>query len=192
MDTQATPAAAPAPVYFRKEIASTQFFVKGRAVDFELLDGNRGVGRFDPAKDAELIAGMNEAAAKHRGGIVKITAQEYEDLKKNHPYSPSSSNSGRNAPLRVMPSPPKPKGFGHQAAGVAGAAETASPPPAVPATTPPPPAPESSTSPNPEPKPPPKRFQPAVRRVTRKPASPAPSADAPAASEARAPAAPPA
>jgi hypothetical protein len=82
-----TPVAAPAKVYFYKEIASSRFVANGAPVDFELLDGNRGVIALTPGQDDATISALNKNQGRY--GIVKINAEEYE-LKKNlYPYQQS-------------------------------------------------------------------------------------------------------
>lgn len=175
-------------VYFQKEILGNAFIVQGKPVPFEPLDGNRGVIALNPATDATTIEALNKSAG--RMGIIKISAQEYEDLKKNHPFNPSQPQYHRgNMPLRVFPTR-QPKGFGHEAAGVAGA-NVSTQAPAAPAAAPElPPTPsipsptgrpltgamaraiaEQQTDPAQE-APGPKPFRPAVRRVARKAAEP--------------------
>jgi hypothetical protein len=88
------------PNYYKKELFASYFYVKGKAVPFEPLDGNSGVGKFDPATDSEIVAALDKAAAGHKGGVVKITEAEYEALKKNKPLNPSA---GRRKVERLKP-----------------------------------------------------------------------------------------
>lgn len=92
--------------YFRKELFSSVFIVAGAPVPFEQLDGNRGVIKLDEEKDASLIAALNEAADRRRGGIVKITEQEYTEKKSLHPLKASVQPSQK---LRVVPPVVQPK-----------------------------------------------------------------------------------
>lgn len=51
-------------------------------VNFIPVDQNTGVVQLDDANDANLIAGLDSAADRRIGGIVRISAEIYESLKK--------------------------------------------------------------------------------------------------------------
>lgn len=105
------PVAVAAPAYdhqkrwFKKVNVALPFFVKGKAVKFEALGGNIGVGVFDAEKDAEQIAAMDAAAEVKKGGIVPIDEDLYQDLKKNHPWTPLKR--GSQPALRIWDSKPR-------------------------------------------------------------------------------------
>ncbi len=90
-------------VWFRKELVSNRFMVGGQAVPFEVLDRNRGVIGLDQSnpKHIPVIDALNAAAHEERGGIVKITHVEAEELKKNFP--PSLTPKSKKDVLRAMP-----------------------------------------------------------------------------------------
>lgn len=92
--------------YFKKElIVNTFVSSKGIPVQFESVGNNRGVIVLDDEKpeEAALIADLNLAAEKHRGGIVKLNAPQAEELKKNSPHSRSSKPSGQKERLKIYP-----------------------------------------------------------------------------------------
>jgi hypothetical protein len=89
---------------YRKEIVSNPFYANGAKVPFEVLEGNRGVIAIDDSSPAnqKLIDVLDEASDNGRGGVIKISAHEYFDLKKKFPYDPSKRKLLPNEiPLRV-------------------------------------------------------------------------------------------
>lgn len=104
-----TSAPADGMLYFKKVFFSTTYYVNGKPVQFEPLDRNFGVLKIsasDPVASA-LIASARANGGKGRGGIVAITEQEAEELKKKLPFkSPAVKSSPPS--LRVVPTqPPK-------------------------------------------------------------------------------------
>lgn len=81
-------AAAPARVFFRKELPQIPIIAGGSAVGWEVLDGQRGRAWFDPTNEqqAKVISDLRALARARVGGVVEISEQEYENLKKNHPF----------------------------------------------------------------------------------------------------------
>ena len=82
-----TPNDQPAPqqsqrikVYFRKVLFSSPIFISGKPVPFQPVPINEGVIALDSA-DA-LVEPLSKLAAANRGGIVSITAEDYEEAKK--------------------------------------------------------------------------------------------------------------
>lgn len=146
--------------FWKKELLSNAVIVNGAPVPWEPLSGNSGLLVLDAEKDAQLIEGLEALRAKGKGGVVKISEEQYEAEKKSRPYS-ASSLRGSKEKLRSLPSDtvrqPKP---------VAVAEPAATPPmPNNPAPIPAPPG----LPPKPEGKEP---FRPATRRATEKPAAP--------------------
>lgn len=126
METTNTPAVQQSsPVYFKKEILSTAYIANGAAVHFEVLDGNIGVLALLPGIDDGLIKALNEAAAKHKGGILKINEETYQNLKKNRPYNPSAKK--RPDMLQLMQSAAAPMFKPHLPEPVAGSAVPVAP-----------------------------------------------------------------
>lgn len=69
--------------YFRKEIVSTPLFLKvGGKVPFVALGDDIGILE---TEDATLIGQLEVAIKRRMGGVVAITAEEFEELKKNPP-----------------------------------------------------------------------------------------------------------
>lgn len=149
-------------VYFYKELLSNAFIVGGRAVPFEALDGNRGVIALDPGKDQMLIDALNEAANKHRGGIVKIPFDQYTEKKSLYPFSPSDPRLKKDV-LRALPSLQRNRPHNANAPAVAGEG-LGSPAPALPASQPSSSPPLAAAGPSVSTAPP---FKPATRRVQR-------------------------
>lgn len=72
----------PTVKFYKKELVSNRLALpNGRAVAFEQIGGtDSGVlATTDPG----LIAELDKAVAARRGGVVSITEQQYQDLKKN-------------------------------------------------------------------------------------------------------------
>lgn len=89
------PEVADAPVttkFFRKEIISTPLFLKsGGKAPFEAVGSDIGLLK---TSDAALIEQLELAIRKRMGGVVSISSDEYEELKKNPPVrrlKPTSS-----------------------------------------------------------------------------------------------------
>lgn len=99
------------PHYYLKEICRNPFTVAGAPVPFECFPSNRGILALEDSNP--LIAALDDAAAKRKGGIVAIDAAAYEELKKNRGGLKISAAFSKTEPLRVfktsVPSSPKPK-----------------------------------------------------------------------------------
>jgi hypothetical protein len=90
--------------YWYKEILSSPVIVNGRAVQWEPLDGNRGVLVVETATHQALADGLKALAAARKGGVVEITEEQMVDKKKALPYNPLklSAAKQRNM-LRAVP-----------------------------------------------------------------------------------------
>ena len=89
------------PKFYRKELISNRLSLpNGRHVQFEKVgDTDTGVlGTTDPLLSAEL----DKAADAGRGGVVKITESEFQDLKKNPPARRSQIRSFDAQSLRKV------------------------------------------------------------------------------------------
>jgi hypothetical protein len=78
--------------YYQKEIASNKLYLKctGAPVPWELVGDDVGVF----ATNSQAIADeLDQAIAKHVGGVVIIDQAQYDDGKKKHTASPSPLNS---------------------------------------------------------------------------------------------------
>lgn len=91
--------------YFQKELLSNAVVVSGKRVQFEPLDGNRGVIQLDSDKDKPLVEGLMHLANQHRAGVVLINQAQYDEKKKAHPFNPSASKPREF--LRVVPNAPQ-------------------------------------------------------------------------------------
>lgn len=101
-----------AKVFFNKKIFSNAFIVGGKRAPFEHIGDNQGVLVLDDAvpNNREMIDGLTEAAKQGRGGVLKITDQEYDALKKKLPFNPSEAVSKKRAQLLgVVPPLQKPR-----------------------------------------------------------------------------------
>lgn len=78
---------------FKKVNVALPFFFNGKPVRFEALGGNVGIITLNAPADDELIAALDQAADARRGGVVPITAQERDELKKNPPLTRSKRDS---------------------------------------------------------------------------------------------------
>lgn len=97
--------------FYLKELCRNPFTVNGSPVQFECFPSNRGIIALDDA--SPLVAALDEAAARRRGGIVKIDEAAYEELKKNRGGLKISAAFSKKEQLRVFkinaPSSPSPK-----------------------------------------------------------------------------------
>lgn len=103
-------------IYFHKTIWNNKFICGGRPAPFEQLAQNEGVLAIDDSNPAnkEMIEGLEKAAREHRGGVTKITEEEYQKKKQLQPYDPSANASRRHSQLLKIAAsaqqkrPPKP------------------------------------------------------------------------------------
>lgn len=93
--------------YFSKELANNTFYLPdGKTpVNFEIFPSNVGVIALDAEKDKEIIAALDDAVSKRRGGIVPIDEQGYNELKKNRGGSRQSAAFQAPQRLQAMRSP---------------------------------------------------------------------------------------
>ena len=93
-------------VFFLKVILSNAFIVGGKPVPFETIPGNEGVIALDPKNDSDLITSLSNAAANQKGGILRISEEEYTQKKTAAALRPSAPRS-RDAlrPMRNALSP---------------------------------------------------------------------------------------
>lgn len=90
--------------YFKKEnIRSEVWGANNKPIFFEPVAGQAGVRALDDTADAALIVELDDFSTKRVGGIVKISAEIYESLKKNEVSNPSPKRSFLNQ-MRVSPS----------------------------------------------------------------------------------------
>lgn len=98
---------APAQAYFKKFKPSTGFYVDGKKVEF---GGDASLGLLQLDVSNPLVPALRAASQESRGGIVEITAEAYDSLKKKVLSSNSAPTSRRLVPrfargplLRVEP-----------------------------------------------------------------------------------------
>ena len=88
-------------VFFKKELVSNVLKSNGTPVPFEVLGGNTGVIKLDTVTSTPLIEDLRKVAGTR--GVVEISEDTYESLKKNRPYSPSAQRSPNGMPqLQVL------------------------------------------------------------------------------------------
>lgn len=88
-----------AELYFKKESIERQIFDKHNApIQFENVAGGDGVVKVDES-NVDLLAGLNDYADKRIGGVVRISAEIYDALKKNSPPAMSQRPSPGANPL---------------------------------------------------------------------------------------------
>lgn len=69
--------------FFRKELVSNSFLVKGKQVPFEIVEGNRGLIALDETpENADLISVLEGFSSKRKYGVVVISEAEYLEKKK--------------------------------------------------------------------------------------------------------------
>jgi hypothetical protein len=94
-------------LYFKKENVRNLVYVDGKnPIGFENLPGDTGVRALDESKpeDQAVLKSLNDYADKRMGGVVRISAEIYESLKKNAASAPSQPASFLNK-IRLSPSP---------------------------------------------------------------------------------------
>lgn len=99
----------PKLIFFRKELIQNPILVAGKRVEFKPLANNRGVIELDEenAESATVVSALKDFAARRKYGVVAITPEDYEGLKKNILTLPPSSK--RKEKLKVMQPLLKPK-----------------------------------------------------------------------------------
>lgn len=172
MDTKST-----SKVFFFKAILSNALIVGGKPVPFEAIPGNEGVIALDPKDNSELITALSNAAANQKGGVMRISEEEYTQkktaaaLKRSAPRSGDALRPMRNAlspfnmPTTAAKGAQPVSGQTTAAAAAPEAAATKAPQPAAPAV--------ESAAPAPAAAPAEVAFRPATRRISRKDAVPA-------------------
>ncbi len=90
-------------LYFKKVLASMGFYINRVQVPFEHLAQNTGVLKIDASDPAAPV--LTAAAKANRGGIVAISEEEYEGLKKKLPFNPLAIKS-RQPKLRILQTEP--------------------------------------------------------------------------------------
>ena len=98
------PATRQRRAYFVKELVSIPYAIGGKVIGWEVLDGNRGRASYnlDNPNDAKIAAELTEAAQNHRGGIIQVSLEQFEEVKKKFPYQPQKSSG--QSPIQAIPS----------------------------------------------------------------------------------------
>ena len=92
--------------FFKKETVSHPVFDdKGVPVQFETIGGGIGVIRLNPDTDAPKIALLEKMAAARQAGVVIISPEIYESLKKKEPVLMRSPDPLKQQGLRVHQMP---------------------------------------------------------------------------------------
>jgi hypothetical protein len=138
--------------FYQKEMCSNPVMgLDGKSpVQFECFPSDTGVLALDEGRDAGLIAHLDDFASKRKGGIVKISQEDFDQIKKNRGGSPTFVAPSREY-LRVMKAPSlfkKPENPASPAAAANGHAAAPSPGPVGEST-----APDMSKPPGPAPRP---------------------------------------
>lgn len=83
-ESTTTQASQPIQKFYKKELLSNRLALpNGKTVPFDQAgDSDTGI---IATSDAGLISELDKAAAAGRGGVVSISEQEFQDLKKNPP-----------------------------------------------------------------------------------------------------------
>lgn len=94
--------------FYKKELISNRLALpNGRSVAFEQV-GNSETGIL-ATEDAGLIGELDKAVAGQRGGVTVISAEQYQELKKNPPGGRSRGRSLTAQSLRqLLTTNPKP------------------------------------------------------------------------------------
>ena len=91
--------------YFKKEMFSRQIFDSGnRPIPWEEVFGDEGVAQMGDDADPVLLKSLNDYADKRVGGVVRISPEIYETLKKNGPSPKSGPRLNPYSKIRIIPS----------------------------------------------------------------------------------------
>src|SRR5688572_26446787 len=103
--------------FYKKELISNRLALpNGKGVKFEQVGGSEtGV---IATQDEGLIAELNKAATAGRGGVIEITEQQYQELKKNPPVGRSRMRSLNAQSIRQLLQSQNRAGAGPAAAAV--------------------------------------------------------------------------
>jgi len=125
-----TPPLPPQVRCFKKVLFNLPFYVDGKAVAFTPLDQNYGVLEIAPdtPDNARIVEALTRAADARKGGIVAVTKEQLEGLKKKLPLKPSASKRKNTLAVWQRPGlkPNRPEMRGGRGASVAAGGETAS------------------------------------------------------------------
>lgn len=69
-------------LYFKKERVSHPIKINGQAIPWETAGRDTGVRQFDETNDKEIVAVLNGFADRRKMGVVRISPQIYDSLKK--------------------------------------------------------------------------------------------------------------
>lgn len=90
------------PKFFKKALLNQPFVASSGKVSFEPVGNNEGVRQLDETTEAALIAELDAAADRRRGGIIRISQEIFASLKKNSPtLKPSRSQRGVLQQIRL-------------------------------------------------------------------------------------------
>lgn len=93
--------------FYKKELVSNPLSLPdGRRVRFEQI-GASDTGVL-ATEDPGLITELDKAAARHVGGVVEITSEQYQELKKNPPVERSQIRSLSSQSIRQLLNRPRP------------------------------------------------------------------------------------
>lgn len=99
-------------VYFNKHLIQNRFIVGGKAAPFEQIGDSQGLLVLDDAdpNHKELIDALTQAAKEQRGGILKISEEEYLKKKAELPFSQSEQElKQRKQMVGIVPPLQKPR-----------------------------------------------------------------------------------
>jgi hypothetical protein len=88
--------------FYKKHALNNRLVFKGATVGFEPSGNNEGIAILDDEKTPELVRFMEESADKRRGGVVRISPEVYDGIKKNlRPSVPSRNQPGVLSKIRL-------------------------------------------------------------------------------------------
>lgn len=89
--------------YFKKQVLRSPVILNGERIQWETVGGDNGVKMVDDVANKAIFDILEGLANRRRLGVTRISAEIYEDLKKNlQPSRASASPSSVGPPIRVF------------------------------------------------------------------------------------------
>lgn len=91
--------------FFFKELVNNTVLIGGKSPSWEMVEDQCGIISLSPGKDDAMIAGLNDLASRHVGGIIAITEAVYTQKKTQSEFMRLSPGSEGKEYLRLAVEP---------------------------------------------------------------------------------------